>query len=405
MVAYSASIRSRQLRDGSETFDVRFRDQGKSQSKAFASQQAADNWANILRRLGPTAAFEYLELGTKSPLTVEEYAAKYIDNKAGVEGKTTEHYRMYMRLHIAPTLGYLPLDAVTADAISRWIETRKGEGAAAKTIKNEHGFLSAMFQNAVDDGLLNRNPCARSRLPESESTEMVFLSPNEFTTLLAYIPARHQTVTLFLAGSGARWGEVTALKPGDFDIDNSSVRISRAWKHSTAKGWYIGAPKTKRSKRSIALPDNLMAQIIPLIEEGNEYVFTNSFRQPLRQNRFHADVWAPARRLANGQPAFDKSKADPDLPWNARSKGVWDGRQPASKPLGKWPRVHDLRHSHASWLLADGVGIDAVSRRLGHESVKTTLDIYGHVSLERMAQTGDAIGVILSGAMPELTQR
>lgn len=399
---YSASIRPRPRRDGTTAFDVRYRVEGVSKTLSFEKHAAAEKWATIVRKVGPVEALSFLNLTTKadSP-TVEEYLDVYLATKSGVEPRTLEHYRAMMRIHIAPVMGHLPLDAVSKTAVASWVNLMATSGAAGKSIKNRHGFLSAMFANAVDDGLIPANPCAKTRLPETERPDMVFLSEDEFTDLLAYIPAHHQPLVLTLAATGMRWGEVTALRPGDFDLDKMTVKISRAWKAS-ADGWYIGPPKTKRSRRTINLPDNLLPHIRPLIESGSEYVFTNSRGLPVRQQNFFEAVWSPARRLANGLAPFKSAKADRARPWVAKTHGIWNGRQPASKPLGQWPRVHDLRHSHVAWLLAQGVGIDVISRRLGHESIQTTMDIYGHVAQDRLIASGRAIGAALSGAMPQI---
>ena len=397
---YSASIRVRPRRDGTIAYDVRYRHNGASRTLSFDIASGAEKWANILRQVGPDEALAFLNLSTAAGTpTVAEYAPHYINHKSGIEPRTAADYRTYMRLHIEPVLGHLPIDAVSSDAIASWINLMAAKGAASKSIKNWHGFLSAMFQRAVDDGLISRNPCAKSKLPETESGEMVFLSPDEFTTLYGYIPYKYQPLILFLASTGLRWGEATALRPSDFDLDALTVRVSRAWKHSPA-GWYIGPPKTKRSKRTVSLPVNIITDLRPLVENAGEYVFTNAYGKPVRQNNFYEGVWAPARRLANGLPAYDKAK-DADLPWSPKANGSWD-RTPAAKPIGKTPRIHDLRHSHASWLLAQGVGIDIVSRRLGHESVKTTLDVYGHVAPERLQEVGNVVNQILAGSMPQL---
>ena len=397
---YSAFVTARARRTGVVVFDVRWRENGGSKTRCFETDKAAQKWAGLMRKIGPTEAVALLETNTApDAITVAEYAETYINGKSGVEGKTTDHYRMYMRLHIGPVIGHLPLEAVTAGTIAAWINGQAG--AAAKTIKNRHGFLAAMFQSAVEDKLLDRNPCARSSLPASESLEMVFLSPNEFTHLLAYTPTFWQPLVLFLVATGLRWGEATALRPSDFDLEDESVRVSRAWKSSQAQGWYIGAPKTKRSKRTVSLPADLIPHIRPLVEGGTEYVFTNKFGRPIRQPNFLDAVWNPTRRLANGLPAFE-TKTEAAKPWEARSNSFWFDREPAAKPLGKYPRVHDLRHTHASWLLAAGVGLDIIQRRLGHESITTTVDRYGHISPERQRSAADAVGRSMAGAMPSL---
>lgn len=394
-----ATIRPRPRANGTIAYDVRFRHEGRSRSLSFVTGEKAETWANLVRRIGVGPALAFLDL-TSAPgsPTVTEYAEKYIAAKSGLEKRTLEDYRTYMRLHIGPILGHLPIDAVEHGAVASWINIVAGNGSASKTIKNWHGFLSAMFQNAVDDGLIPRNPCARSKLPETESLEMVFLSPDEFASLLSYIPPQHQALILFLASTGLRWSEATALRSTDFDLDAGLVRVSRAWKRAKT-GWYIGPPKTKRSKRTVSLPANLIEQLRPLIDAATEYVFSTG--GPIRQNNFHKSVWAPARRLANGLPAYPNVAEDPAAPWKSRHNTAFN-RQPASKPLGKFPRVHDLRHSHASWLLAQGVGIDIVSRRLGHESVKTTLDVYGHVAPERLQEVGNVVNLILAGSMPQI---
>jgi len=400
---YSASIRPRSRKDGTVAFDVRYRQDGKSQSLAFDFQDKAESWANIVRAIGPAEALKYLQISTvEGTPTLAEYAERYITKKSGIEPGTRASYRSYMRLHIGPTMGHLPLDAITADTIASWINLRTSQGAAAKTIKLDHGFLSALFLDAVDAGIITKNPCSRSTLPESESVEMVFLSADEFTHLLAYIPTRYQPLVLLLATTGLRWGEATALRPADFDLDRKTVRVSRAWKNSRTAGFYIGPPKTRKSKRTVSLPDDVIEVLRPLLEAGTEYVFTNAFGKPVRQQNFHEAVWSPAVRLANGKPAFEKSKLYPDRDWSARSGGPWAGRKPAKKPLGKIPRVHDLRHSHASWLLLAGVSIVVVQGRLGHESITTTVDRYGHISEEYAARAGEVIGQVLAGSMPSI---
>ena len=406
MTSYGASIRLRPRADGTVAADVRYRLDGKSASTSFDDAQAAHNWAGIVRSVGPAAALEYLQVTSKPGTpTVAEYAEQYIAAKSGVEGKTTEHYRAYMRNHIDKTLGHLPLDAVSPAAIAGWVNAKTATGYAGKTLANWHGFLYAMFESAVDAKIIGSNPCSKTRMPTTERDDMVFLTPDEFTFLLGYIPQKYQTAVLTLASTGMRWGEMTALKAADFDLDSQwpTVRITRAWKSSQAKGYYIGPPKTKKSRRTVHLPENLVPMIRELIEEGHEYVFTNSRGNPMRQAQFWQWVWSPARRLANGQPAFLKARGkDPDAPWTPRSKGEWADRQPASKPLGKWPRVHDLRHAYASWQLADGVGIDAVSKALGHESIQTTVNVYGHIAEARMAHAATRIGLTLAGAMPQV---
>lgn len=390
--SYSASIRPRPRKDGTIAHDVRYRHNGQSKTLSFDNGAGAARWANILRQVGPDEALALLRSsGTADAPTVEAYAHSYIQGKSGIEPKTQEAYAMYLRLHV-PFKDY-PIDAVSADTIARWINAQTEAGNAAKSIKNRHGFLSAMFQSAVDDGVIAKNPCAKSRLPESEATqEMVFLSWDEFLQLYDYIPEHYKPLILTLATTGLRWGEATALKPGDVDLKALRLTVSRAWKSSKSRGWYLAAPKTKRSKRTVSIPQDLADALRPLM--AGELVFTNLKGKPVRQSNFFNEVWLPARRLANGLAAYEVTRGKGDS-YAPRTGGIWD-REPASAPLGKWPRVHDIRHSHASWLIARGVPMITVQRRLGHESVMTTESVYSHLSPDMLLQPANIMRQLLA---------
>lgn len=397
---YGASIRPRTRRDGSVAWDVRYRVEGKSRTTAFESQPAAEKWARVVRQLGPEEALRMLRLDVGATPTVDEYAERFIATKSGLEGLTTDHYRMFMRRSISPAMGSLPLDAVDEERIAAWVNAQVDDGLSAKTIANRHGFLSSMFQHALEvSGHVKRNPCARTNLPSSERREMVFLSADEFAELLSFIPPRWQPLVFLLASTGMRWGEVSALKPQDFDLTHGTVRISRAWHWSKKRGFYINAPKTKRSKRTISLPDDAIAVMRPIVESAGEWVFTNRDGGPVRQQKFHADVWTPARNLANGRPARPKTRGKGEA-YAPRVGGVWD-REPSKNPIRKEPRIHDLRHSHASWLINAGVPLTAIQIRLGHESIKTTSDTYGHLAPDMLRLPADVVGAALAGSMPE----
>lgn len=278
---HAASLRIRPTARGI-TYDVRYRLDGAQKTLAFPNNETqARDFLGIVRQHGPEFALSWVkrDVGPKTP-TVAEYAETYIASKSGVEGKTLDHYRMFMRRSIGPWMGHLPLNMVTPETIAGWINeqsapTREVDGKlpkplGAKTIKNRHGFLYAMFQHAVQRGVVDRNPCEGSNMPSSESREMTFLSGDEYTRLLSFIPPYWQPLVQTLAGTGMRWSEATALRPGDFDLEAGVVRVSRAWKDSQAKGRYLGAPKTSRSKRTISLPSGLIALLRPLVEQRGE---------------------------------------------------------------------------------------------------------------------------------------
>jgi integrase len=397
---------------GRESFDVRWREDGKSKSASFKTEDEAEDYARTVRVLGPREAARGLSdtSGPGSP-TVDAYAEIYMASKSGVEPKTIEHYRMYMRDSISPSMGQLPITAVTPEHVAIWVndqanqprQLRNGTTAppyASKTIKNRHGFLAALFQHALDRGLIQRSPCRETRMPKTERKEMVFLSPDEFTALLEYIPERHKPLILLLAATGIRWGEATALRHDDFDLDRGTLRVTRAWKSSQSRGWYIGPPKTQRSNRTVSLPAELIPQLETLLDKSRPFVFLNRTGGAIRQQNFYEAVWNPARRLANGLSAFDGTRKG-KVRLDNRTGGVWD-REPSSDPIGKMPRIHDLRHTHASWLINAGVPLPIVQARLGHESINTTISVYSHLSPDFHRVGAEATGLAMAGALSAL---
>lgn len=416
-MAHSASIRQRVVGTApnqSMKYDVRYRLDGASRSIALDSEADARTLVGLIRQQGPELALSWVkrDVGPKTP-TVAEYAETYIASKSGVEGKTLDHYRMFMRRSIGPWMGHLPLNMVTPETIAGWInemvaptmkiDDKLPKPLGAKTIKNRHGFLYAMFQHAVQRGVVTRNPCEGTGMPSSESREMTFLSGDEFTRLLKYIPEQWKPLVLFLAGTGMRWSEATALVPGDFDLEAGVVRVSRAWKDSKDKGRYLGAPKTQRSKRTVSMFPELVKFVKPLVDARGELVFTNRHGNAILQQTFYKEVWEPARNLANGRAAFAVNRKHKEH-WVPNRGGVeWFATPaPDGQRIHKEPRIHDLRHTHASWLINAGVPLPVIQRRLGHESITTTVDRYGHLSPDNLTLAAQATQVAMAGALPEI---
>jgi integrase len=247
-------------------------------------------------------------------------------------------------------LGDIPLRALSRDDVARWIAKMAVDGKSGKTIANKHGFLGGALNAAVRDGHINANPCDGNRLPRWDREDMTFLETDEFQLLLENVSDYWGPLVSFLVASGARWSEATALQPRDVDRLSGTVRIRRAWK-TGAGGYTLGVPKTKKSVRTINVP----ADVLGKLDYAGEWLFTNSGRGragdrgPVRIHSFNPNVWTPAVKRA----------------------------QVAG--LAKRPRVHDLRHTCASWLIQSGRPLPAVQQHLGHESIQTTVGVYGHL--------------------------
>lgn len=362
-----AFVRTRYRKDGSPYYSVTYRiggRGGRQSSTSFADEKEAIRFCKLVDSLGPERAMNVagvVDTQRAVPaLTVGEWLDRHIGSLSGVERKTVGEYERYATRDIGPMLGAIPLAKLTRDDVAEWVNAMFAAGAAGGTIENKHGFLSGALKRAVEGGHLGANPCQGIRLPRTEQQDMVFLTRDEFQTLKAAFSDHYQPLVEFLVASGCRASEALALRPSDVNRDGGTVRITRAWKR-TGSGYELGPPKTRRSVRTINVPKSVLRQL----DYGREWLFTGTNGKPVRIYSWRSNVWY-------------KSLA------KARSNG-----------LEKRPRIHDLRHTCASWMIQSGVPLPVIQAHLGHESIKTTVDCYGHLDRSSHIVAADAIAQML----------
>ena len=253
----------------------------------------------------------------------------------------------------------------------------KGPGLGPKTIANRHALLSAVCADAVRRGDIPDNPCTRIGLPTGIVEEMVCLTPAEVAELADVIDPRWRDLVIVLVGTGLRWGEATALQCRHVVVDHrrgtASVRVRQAWKDVDSGPMVLGPPKTQRSTRTVTVRrgpvfDALARQVAG--KPGTDWVFTSARGCVLRNGSFHGRTWIPAMTVLADERGWEKR-----------------------------PRIHDLRHTAATIMLAAGEDINAVSRILGHERVSTTLDRYGHAMPGAHEAALDALSGALGAAL------
>ncbi len=395
------STREKKRTDGSVAYIVRFR-RGKVQtSETFDSEKARTRFLRNISTLGIETALELLDGSaskTEAMPTLGEWAEYRIGLLSGVSEATPKRYRAYMRNDFAE-LAPLPLDSIKPDAILRWIQRAEAAKQSPKTIANKHGFLSGILAKAVGKHIA-ANPCVESAegLPDVHDAEMVFLTADDFVTLLHYIPQHYRALVTLLVSTGLRWSEATALEVRDIDTHALTVRVTKAWKKRDGAGWYMGPPKSKKGTREVIITPELLDELEPLLDRPpTSRLFVTPSGTTVRLAVFYQYVWQPAVRLANGLPA-----ADPESKTRRRVSGLFQGVTPEDDPLGKWPRIHDCRHSAASWWLGSGLDILTVQYMLGHESLQTTADRYGHLLPERRVVARAAMSALLAQALPRV---
>lgn len=332
----------------------------------------AKDFAAWVDALGPAEALDKLYAGEQQEAvpTLDSLAADHIEHLTGIEAGTRLTYTRLWKRTWSPIIGSVKANQVDADHIRKAVN-KLAESYSSKSLENQRGLLFGVLGRAIEKGYLQRNPAKGIKLPrgnEGDAVEMRIFTPAEFADVEERMDEHYRPLLRFLAGTGARWGEAVALTVADVDLVNGTVRIRRALKWSPDNQRKVGATKTKRSNRTVALPPELLPDLKTLCEgrKGAELVFHAKRGGAALHRTFWSRYWLPS-----------------------------------VEHLEPRPRIHDLRHSHASWLLARGVPIHIVSARLGHESIQTTVDTYGHLLPDAQMMAANAAQAVFTTSAPK----
>ena len=295
-----------------------------------------------------------------SRIQLNEYLDEWLDSvaKPRLRDRTYRQYQDMLRLYIRDHLGHLPLNKITPMDVQRVYSILQEKGLAARTIRYAHAVLNSALAQAVKWQFLVRNPVEHVELPRQQKQEMKALSQDEFMQFLEVAKTNKHYVLFMLAlNTGMRPEEYLALQWKDIDWDNERLSIQRTLVRR-GESWEFAEPKTARGRRLVPLPKHLVQalrthkksqtedRLAAPDYEDNGLVFASEGGQPL----YHRNV---VRR--HFKPLLKKAGLPNSI------------------------RLYDLRHTHATILLREGVNPKIVSERLGHASVALTLDTYSHV--------------------------
>ena len=375
-MAYIETRRSQ--RTGQESYKVVWRENGRKRSKTFHQLAKAETWQTIIEAAGNDTAKAkraVLQKASNSP-SLAEVTEQHITRLSDVEPATRAKYRSMFKNYLAESLGPMPVDMITEDDIAEWISDLQEDNKSPKTIRNVHGLLNSVMLTAVKRRHRADNPCAETRLPKANRTadNITFLTHDEFRLLLDQVPIHFQPFVIFMVSTGLRFSEATALTPADFTDDRGeySVSVQKAWKYQGSGGVRkIGTPKSEKSRRTVGLGRIATEAVAPLVRSTalDDYVFKMARGGDMTSQAFYNHVWRDAVSAA-------------------RAKG-----------LRKKPRVHDLRHTYASWSLAEGESMEVISYLLGHESLQTTRNTYTQVMPSVVRSSARASDRALSSAL------
>ena len=332
-------------------------------------------------------------------VSVGELVTWHVDGLVGVEQKTIDQYRSYVRDYVDPFFGdldagyviarphpqaqgtcTLPVTAWRAWLAERPAITRKGPHSSrtlsGKTRKNIMGLASTAYRTAMADDfqrLVDRNPFqggARG-ITGQDTTERAYLTVEQARAVHAALRPGYRLLFMFLILTGLRWAEAAGLRACDVCLEPDTGRphllVRVGLKRPRGGGWQLGRLKSEASQRTITLSASLVGPLASAIagKAPEDLVFTSVAGKPLHHGNFCREL---ARGIARARQA---GASVPDF------------------------RPHNLRHTCATWLLSSGRTLFQVSKHLGHESEATTGRYYGHLLGENRDGNADALEAAL----------
>lgn len=317
-------------------------------------------------------------LVTVNPATrLHELFERWFDDvmRHQVAASTLSNYRSVTKFHILPTLGQKRLADITVKDVDTLLSKKLDSGLSPSTVRRIRAVLAQCLDQGIRWELLVRNVATLSRSPKSVRREGRTLSPEQARALLETLKGhRSEALYALMLATGLRRGEAMGLRWEDFDRENGVIRVRRQLKRE--HGSLVTADtKTALSRRAVNLPAPLVAVIL-----------AHEVRQQSERAR------AGSRWVETGF-MFTSTVGTPMDPRNLYREFQGLCRRAG---LGDW-HPHELRHSAASLMMAQGIKIQVVSQVLGHSSIRMTADVYGHLLDPDRARAAEAMGDVLWG--------
>lgn len=284
-------------------------------------------------------------------ITVEEFSKKWLSVRT-IRPKSLEREEYIIKNHLLPRFGDSMVYTVTAEEAQAFI-TDLAKRVSPWTARRVHDVARVMFGDAQRYGYCRENVFWNVRRPEKPHREMQLLSVEDFCRLLQAMPRRWRPFILTLGLTGTRYGEATALRWDDLDLQEGRLHVRRQIVSNTTE---VAQPKSRTSLRTIDLLQPVTQALLD-VPQMSQWVFPGVRGGPLNHRAFDRRVWLPVVRGLN-------------------------------LPL----RLHDLRHFFTSLMFAFGRNPLYIAAQLGHSGAEVTLKQYAH--LMREGQRLDELGTL-----------
>lgn len=301
----------------------------------------------------------------------EKYATKHLAHR------TLYTYKQNLKNRILPTFGHMRLDEIKPLHIVNYLQSlekhgsrgdgKKG-GLSAGTIEIDHRIIKNILKRAVEWKVIKRNPADDVRKPKVEHKVNQPYDEQEVYQLFQALqnePYHWRMMVTLALTTGMRRGELLGLEWKHIDWKNGIISVEQSLVHSLKGEVVVKEPKTRNSKRKVALPPSVL-------EELRDYY---SFRIKERNNL--KDAWKGCKDRDGNERNFVFCHPD-GTPFHHERPYLWF-RNFIKRHGLRYIRFHDLRHTSATMLINKGVHAKIISERLGHGDIATTMNIYGHV--------------------------
>ncbi|KYG28132.1 tyrosine-type recombinase/integrase [Alkalihalobacillus trypoxylicola] len=347
----------------------------KTQSGFKTKKEAQSACASLIDKINKGYSFD------NHNVTVGQFIDHWLEHvaKRKVTERTLLNYTRALDRRIRPYIGTLKLTELKLHHGQKLVTEFLEEGKSERYIEYTFTLFRGSLNFAVKTDILQKNPLEHLELPRPRQTKKTTWSAEEIKRFMIFSKTEnpyYMVPLLIAARTGMRRGEVLGLRwdKVDFERKKITVEYSLTFNEPT-KQFIMVSPKTKSSYRQISIDDDLTNEL--------KRHRKRQLEMKMLLGADYDDSWNLVCCSTNGRPMYGRSLAH-HFDHVAKKAGL------------KKIRIHDLRHSHATMLLREGVNPKIVSERLGHSSIKMTLDVYSHVTLDMQEKTADIIKNILN---------
>ncbi len=315
------------------------------------------------------------QITSPKPVSFKSFAEQWLHDYAErrLKPSTLQLYRIFIRVHLNPAFGSLFLTQITPQHIECFLaDCRREKGLAPKSVNSLLLLLKVMLKCAREWRILRDNPAETIKPARVEPKEMAFLRPDEVRLLWKNADEPYRTLFLAAVLTGMRRGELLGLQWGDIDWNSGVIHVKRTLYRIEGRDafglvenpkerWGFSSPKSSKSIRNIHMSPRLREDLelhrLQCPASPYDLVFCTKRGKPLHAGNMVRREFFPALSRA-GLPRI---------------------------------RFHDLRHTYTTLLIAQGENVKLIQAQLGHASIQTTLDRYGHLLPDTEREIGNRL--------------